>query len=101
MVIIDDDAFFNRDCAGACKGRWTGPRLLLGWTTGSCFVGAEIGLSQCWSAGSGSGAPLQKITRKEKEPAGASPVATPMPKSVSFWEKRNYLEGECLAYVSV
>ena len=26
-----DDAFFNRNCAGARGGRWAGPGLLAGW----------------------------------------------------------------------
>ena len=39
-------------------------------------------------------------TRKKKGPAGASPVAAPMPKSVSFLENIDYLEGECVAYLS-
>ena len=55
-------------------------------------VGPEIGLLLGWSAGSGCGtACLQSLNRallckdkKKKGPAGASPVAAPMPKSVSF-----------------
>ena len=30
-----DDAFFNRDWAGACRGRWAGPGLLADWAAGS------------------------------------------------------------------
>ena len=60
-----DDAFFQPDWAGACWGRWAGPGLLLGW-----------------SAGTGV-AHLCK-NKKEEGPAGASPVAALMPKSVSF-----------------
>ena len=26
-----DDAFFNRNWAGACRGRWAGPGLLASW----------------------------------------------------------------------
>ena len=26
----NDDAFFNQDYAGACRGRWVGPGLLTG-----------------------------------------------------------------------
>ena len=29
-----DDAFFNRNWAGACRGRWAGPGLLAGWDAG-------------------------------------------------------------------
>ena len=55
-------------------------------------VGLEIGLLLGWSIGSGCGATdLQSLNmallckdKKKKGPAGASPVAAPMPKSVSF-----------------
>ena len=30
-----DDAFFNRNWAGACGDRWAGPGLLAGWAVGS------------------------------------------------------------------
>ena len=33
--IENDDAFFNRDWAGACRGLWAGPGLLAGWAAGS------------------------------------------------------------------
>ena len=36
-----------------------------------------------WFVGSGCDSSLQK-KQKEEEPAGASPVAAPIPKSVSF-----------------
>ena len=52
--------FFNRNWAGACWGRWAGPRLLAGWSAGSWIVGAEVGLLQRWSVGFGSGTPQQK-----------------------------------------
>ena len=40
-------------------------------------------------------------TRKKEGSAGASPVAAPMPKSVSsLREKIDCLEGECVAYLS-
>ena len=29
-----DDAFFNRNWAGACRGRRAGPGLLAGWDAG-------------------------------------------------------------------
>ena len=57
---------------------------MVGWSVDSWIVGAEVGLLQCWSTGSGSGIPVQKKNKKEEGPAGASPVATPMLKSVSF-----------------
>ena len=55
-------------------------------------IGPEIGLQLGWSADSGCGASgLQSLNgallfndKKKKGPAGASPVASPMPKSVSF-----------------
>ena len=57
------NAFFNRNWAGTCWGRWAGPRLLAGWFAGSWIVRDEVGLLQCWSAGSGQGTPLQKQGR--------------------------------------
>ena len=56
--------FFNRNWVGACWGRWTGPRLLAGLSAGSWMVGAEVGLLQCLSAGSGRGISLQKQERR-------------------------------------
>ena len=61
-----DEAFVNR----------TGLKRVEG-------VGSEFGLLLGWFAGSGYGTPLQRQVRK-KGPVGASPVAAPMPKSVSF-----------------
>ena len=81
-LLGSDDAFFDRNWAGACRGRGAGPGLLAGWAAGSWIVWVEVGSLQCWSAGSGRGTPLQK---QERRRAGeASPVAAPMPKSVSF-----------------
>ena len=54
----------------------------MGWAAGSWIVWVEVGSRQCWSAGSGRGTPLQN--KKEGGSARASPVAAPMPKSVSF-----------------
>ena len=64
-----DDAIFNQtelERVGV-----VGPeiRLLLGWSTGSSVA-------------------LLCKNKKEKGSAGASPVVTPMPKSVPPWEKR-------------
>ena len=36
--IGNDDAFFNRNWAGACGGRLAGPGLLAGWATGFWIV---------------------------------------------------------------
>ena len=57
--------FFQPDWAGACGGCWAGLGLLLGW-----FAGTGVAI-------------LYK-NKKEEGPTGASPVAAPMPKSVSF-----------------
>ena len=35
--------FFNGDWAGACRGRWAGPGLLVGWDVGFRIVGVEVG----------------------------------------------------------
>ena len=42
-----DDAFFNRNWAGACGGRLAGPGLLAGWAAGSWIVWVEAGSLQC------------------------------------------------------
>ena len=42
-----DDAFFNRNWAGACGGRLAGPGLLAGWGAGSWIVWVEAGSLQC------------------------------------------------------
>ena len=57
---------------------------MAGWSAGSWIVEAEVGLLQCWSVGSGRGTPVQKQERRKGGLAGASPVAAPMLKSVSF-----------------
>ena len=77
-----DDAFFNQNWAGACGRRWAGLGSLEGWSAGSWIVWVEVGSLQCWSVGSGRGTPLQK--GEWWASARASPVAAPMPKSVSF-----------------
>ena len=56
-------SFFNRNCAGTCGGRWAGLGSMAGWSAGSWIVGAEVGLLQCWSAGSRRGTPVQKQER--------------------------------------
>ena len=55
--------FFQPNWAGACEGRWDGPGLLLGWSAGT-------------------GVALLCKNNKEEGPAGASPVAAPMTKSI-------------------
>ena len=57
--------FFQPDWARACWGRWAGPGLLLGWSAGT-------------------GVALLCNNKKEEGSAGASPIAAPMLKSVSF-----------------
>ena len=51
----------------------------------------------CWPAISECGTPLQR-QEKKKGSAGASPVASPMPKSVPGLMRENidYLESECV-----
>ena len=62
----DDDAFFfNRVELERVRGRWAGTRAVVDWSEG---VGVAL---------------LCK-NKQEKGPAGASPVAALMPKSVSF-----------------
>ena len=56
--------FFNRNWAGACRGRWARPRLLMDWAVGCWIVWAETGSLQCWSAGFEGGTPLQKQERR-------------------------------------
>ena len=58
--------FFNR--TGLELVGVVGPEPVLLWTDaeGSWIVGAEVGLLQCWSAGSGRGTPLQKQERNKK-----------------------------------
>ena len=74
--------FFNRNWVGACRGRWAGPGLLMDWAVG------------CWTSGlkqdrCNAGLRDLKVAllcknKKEGGLARASPVAAPMPKSVSF-----------------
>ena len=60
-----------------------GPDFWLVRDAGYWIVGAGVGLLlQCWTADSRCGTSLQKQGRRGS--ARASPVAAPMPKSVSF-----------------
>ena len=43
FMFIIDDAFFNRNWAGACGGRWVGPGVLANKAVGCRIVGAEVG----------------------------------------------------------
>ena len=49
--IENDDAFFNRNWAGARGGRWAGPGLLAGWDAGFWIVGVEVGSLLCRRTG--------------------------------------------------
>ena len=60
----NDDAFFNRNRAGACWGHWAGTKTI---------VGAGLQALALLSS---------EKTRKEKGRQEALPMAAPMPKSV-------------------
>ena len=78
-----DDAFFNRNWAGACWGRWAGPRLMLDRSTGCASSG--LGYDCCCADRQVLNvALLCKKNQKEGGSARASLVAAPMPKSISF-----------------
>ena len=77
-----DDAFFNRNWAGACWGRWAGPRLILDRSTGCVSLG--LGYDCCCADRQVLNVALLYKNKKEGGSARASPVAAPMPKSVSF-----------------
>ena len=74
--MVSDDPFFQSDWVGACWDGWAGDRTAAGLICRLWIVGPKIGPRLGWSAGSGCDTPLQK------QAAGASPVAVPMPKSV-------------------
>ena len=79
--------FFNRNWAGACWGRWAGTRATAGWSEGSGSSGR--GWDCCYADRMALGAVhLCKKNQKEERQVGASPVAAPMPKSVSSSKKR-------------
>ena len=61
-----NDAFFYRDWAGACRGRWAGPRLMLDRSTGCASSG--LGYDCCcadWQV-SECGKPLQKEPERRR-----------------------------------
>ena len=79
--------FFNRNWVGVCWGRWAGTRATVGWSEGSRSSGR--GWDYCYADRLALDVVhLCKKNHKEEGPAGASPVAAPMPKSVSSSEKR-------------
>ena len=65
LINMIDDAFFNQNWAGTCWGRWAG-------------LGLPLGLLLALDA------TLPCKNKRQRGSAGASPVATSMPKSVSF-----------------
>ena len=78
-----DDAFFQLDWAGACWGRWAGNKAVVDWSEGSGSSGRR--LDCCWAdLQTLDVALLCKKNKKEEGTVGASPIAAPMPKSVSF-----------------
>ena len=78
-----DDAFFNRNWAGACWNRWVGTETAVGPVRWLLML-----------------RPPAK-TRNKRGIGEGSPAVTPMPKLVFSWrEKINCLEGECSTYLS-
>ena len=78
--------FFNRNWAGASGGRWAGPGLILGRSTGCASSG--LGYDCCCADRQVLNAARLYKNKEEGGSARASPVAAPMPKSDSFSEKR-------------
>ena len=74
--------FFNRNWAGASVGRWAGPGLILGRTTGCASSG--LGYDCCCAGRQVLDAAHLYKNKEEGGSARASPVAAPMPKSDSF-----------------
>ena len=72
-IIIIDDAFFNRNWAGTCWGRWTGPRLILDRSTGCASSG--LGYDCCCADRKVPNAARLCKNKKEGGSARASPVA--------------------------
>ena len=75
-----DDASFQLDWAGAYWGRRAGDRIIAGLVYRLWIVVPEIGLF--WAGLQALNVALLYKNKKEGWSAGASPVATPMPKSV-------------------
>ena len=74
--------FFNRKWAGACGGRWAGPRPLAGGT-GECRI-VWVVEDRCNLICGLRSKHLSVKTRKKGGRQGLWPVTAPMPKSVSF-----------------
>ena len=75
-----DDAFFRLELGWSVKGgRWVGPRLLAGWI-GRCRIVWAADLRTLKVS-------LLCKNKEDRGSARASPVAAPMPKSVSLLEK--------------
>ena len=82
IYIVIDDAFFNRNWAGACGGRWAGPGLMLDRSTGCTSSG--LGYDCCCADRQVLNAARLCKKKKEGGSARAATVAAPMPKSDSF-----------------
>ena len=78
-----DDAFFNRNWAGVCEGLLGRTRIGVGRVHGLYVVGPG-GDCCCVDLPALEVEFLGKKNEKKRGPARASPVAAPMPKSVSF-----------------
>ena len=80
LVLGFDDAFFQPELGWSVKGgRWVRPRLLAGWT-GGCRIVWAVDLRTL-------NVSLLCQNKEEGGSSRASPVAAPMPKSVSLLEK--------------
>ena len=80
-----DDAFFQIGTGLECVwGRWAGPGLVLGRSTG--YASSGLG-NECYCADRRALNVALLCKKNQKEEGGrrgAAPVAAPMPKSVSF-----------------
>ena len=79
-----DDAFFNRNWAGARRGRWAGPGLSVSW---GCRLLYPRGWGRTVATMLDCRFWVWHFSAKQQGKRGsarASPVAAPMPKSVSF-----------------
>ena len=87
QTALTDDAFFNQTGLERVGVVGPEPGLMLGWSEGSgasgqrwdCCYADRLALDVVH---------LYKKNQKEEGSAGALPVASPMPKSVSSLEKR-------------
>ena len=80
-----DDVVFNRDWAGAFRGRWAGPKLALSRFAGCVSSGLGYDCRCCADRWVLNAVSLCKKNQKEEGSARVAPVAAP--KSVSFREK--------------